>query len=103
MARLKISVISAAARAMAMSYKRAWLLLDSMNRTFAEPVTRGTPGGRQGGGAQLTPFGEAVLARMRRIEASAASATRRDVAALDRAARPDTAAAAPTCAIAKIP
>jgi putative restriction endonuclease len=49
--------ISAAARDMGMSYKRAWVLLDSMNQAFTEPVVTAAPGGPGGGGAVLTPFG----------------------------------------------
>jgi len=49
--------ISAAARDMGMSYKRAWVLLDSINRAFTEPVVTAAPGGASGGGANLTPFG----------------------------------------------
>src|SRR5215469_11982594 len=59
--------ISGAARDMGMSYKRAWLLLDSINRTFTEPVVVAAPGGAGGGGARLTPFGEEVLKRYRKI------------------------------------
>ena len=47
--------ISAAARAMGMDYKRAWLLLDSINHAFDTPVVVTMPGGPRGGGAQLTP------------------------------------------------
>src|SRR4249920_3182877 len=53
--------ISAAARDMGMSYKRAWVLLDSINRAFTEPVVTAAPGGAGGGGASLTPFGVEVL------------------------------------------
>src|SRR5216683_3083483 len=49
--------ISAAARDMGMPYKRAWVLLDSMNRAFKEPVVEAATGGAHGGGAFLTPFG----------------------------------------------
>ena len=52
--------ISAAGRAMDMSYRRAWLLLDELNHTFHEPVATTAHGGRSGGGASLTPFGEAL-------------------------------------------
>jgi molybdate transport system regulatory protein len=82
--------ISAAAREMAMSYKRAWLLLDSMNQAFAEPVVTGAPGGRRGGGATLTPFGRALLDRYKHIEKMATEAARSDLAALTRAARPES-------------
>jgi molybdate transport system regulatory protein len=59
--------ISAAAREMGMSYKRAWLLLDSINQAFTEPVVTAAPGGAGGGGARLTPFGAEVLERYNRI------------------------------------
>jgi molybdate transport system regulatory protein len=59
--------ISAAAREMGMSYKRAWLLLDSMNQAFTELVVTAAPGGAGGGGATLTPFGAEVLERYRLI------------------------------------
>src|SRR5438270_4645804 len=59
--------ISAAARDMGMSYKRAWVLLDSINRAFTEPVVTAAPGGAGGGGASLTPFGAEVLQRYNRI------------------------------------
>jgi molybdate transport system regulatory protein len=79
--------ISAAARDMGMSYKRAWLLLDSMNQAFAEPVVRAAPGGARGGGASLTPFGAEVLSRYDRIYRQAATKAAGDVAALDAQAR----------------
>ena len=81
--------ISAAAREMAMSYKRAWLLLDSMNQAFAEPVVRAAPGGSRGGGAALTPFGAEVLERYRRIHDRASAMAADDLAALARRARPE--------------
>jgi molybdate transport system regulatory protein len=82
--------ISAAAREMGMSYKRAWLLLDSMNQTFTEPVGTAAPGGAGGGGAALTPFGAEVLERYRRVLDQAAAIAEDDMAALARRARPDT-------------
>lgn len=48
--------ISAAARAMGMDYKRAWTLIDSLNRAFDRPVVERATGGSGGGGATLTPF-----------------------------------------------
>jgi molybdate transport system regulatory protein len=81
--------ISAAARDMGMSYKRAWTLLDSMNQAFTEPVTTAAPGGAGGGGAVLTPFGLDVLERYRRIDKEAAAIAADDMAALKRRARPD--------------
>jgi molybdate transport system regulatory protein len=81
--------ISAAAREMGMSYKRAWVLLDSINRTFTEPVVTAAPGGAGGGGARLTPFGVEVLERYARILERAASEAAPELAALARRARPD--------------
>lgn len=74
--------ISAAARGMGMDYKRAWLLLDSMNQAFDAPVVVAAPGGARGGGAQLTPFGAELLGRFRRLEAAAAALACDDLAAL---------------------
>ena len=81
--------ISAAARDMGMSYKRAWVLLDSINQAFTEPVVKAAPGGRGGGGAILTPFGAEVLERYRRIHERAAEIAADDLAPLKRRARPD--------------
>ena len=81
--------ISAAARDMRMSYKRAWVLLDSMNRAFDEPVITASPGGVKGGGASLTAFGAEVLERYLRIHDRAAATARDDLAALLRRSRPD--------------
>jgi len=79
--------ISAAAREMGMSYKRAWVLLDSMNQAFTELVVTAASGGAGGGGATLTPFGAEVLERYRRIHDRAAAMAADDVAALARRAR----------------
>lgn len=59
--------ISAAGRTMDMSYRRAWLLVDAMNRSFREPVVDASRGGKHGGGARLTPFGKEVLERYREV------------------------------------
>lgn len=74
--------ISAAARGMGMDYKRAWLLLDSMNQAFDSPVVGAAPGGSRGGGAQLTAFGAELLALYRRLEAKAAAMANDDLAAI---------------------
>ena len=79
--------ISAAGRAMGMSYRRAWLLVDSMNACFTDPVVESSPGGSGGGGARLTGFGHKLIARFRRIESKAAVAAAADLAALARARR----------------
>jgi molybdate transport system regulatory protein len=63
--------ISAAGRAMGMSYRRAWLLVDSLNRAFREPLVTTQHGGTRGGGAALTPLGQDVVARYRLMEKAA--------------------------------
>jgi molybdate transport system regulatory protein len=52
-----------AARELGMSYRRAWLLVDGLNRSFTEPVTRASVGGRGGGGVQLTTLGTDLVRR----------------------------------------
>lgn len=67
--------IAAAGRAMGMSYKRAWQLVETMNATFATPVVTSVRGGARGGGATLTPAGTEVLAAYRdAVEAASAAA-----------------------------
>jgi len=61
--------ISAAGRAMDMSYRRAWLLVDAMNRCWREPLVETSPGKSQGGGARITALGEQVLAHYRALQA----------------------------------
>ena len=74
--------ISAAGRAMEMSYKRAWDLVDEINRICRQAVVERQTGGKKGGGAALTPFGISLVARYRKIERDAASAVRKELAAL---------------------
>ena len=85
--------ISAAGRALAMSYRRAWLLADELNRSFVEPVLAAQPGGRSGGGATLTPFGRRLVACYREIERDAATASAERLAELRRAVAPRAAMA----------
>src|SRR6266581_6243192 len=66
--------ITAAARQLGMSYRRAWLLVDTMNRCFRSPVVEAEAGGKRGGGTRLTPLGSEVVMRYRRIEKRAAAA-----------------------------
>jgi len=82
--------ISAAGRAMGMSYRRAWTLVDGLNRLFRSPVVTTQPGGVRGGGAALTDVGHDVIARYRAAERAAAKASASELAALDavRAGRP---------------
>ena len=63
--------ISGAGRAMGMSYRRAWLLVDAMNRCWREPLVATSPGGAAKGGARLTAAGQEVLTLYRGLQAQA--------------------------------
>lgn len=60
--------ISAAGRAMNMSYRRAWMLVNTMNTIFSKPVIDSQRGGKHGGGAIVTPFGEELIVQFRETE-----------------------------------
>jgi molybdate transport system regulatory protein len=62
--------LSAAARALGMSYRRAWLLLHNTNEGFHEPVVELSVGGKDGGGTRLTDFGRRLVAGYRAFETS---------------------------------
>ena len=81
----KFGSISAAGRAMDMSYKRAWDLVDEINRVCRQAAVERQTGGKNGGGAALTPFGTSLVARYRKIERDAAQAARKELAALSSA------------------
>ena len=81
----ELGSISAAGRAMGMSYRRAWTLIDGLNGSFRSPVVTTQPGGARGGGAALTDLGHDVIARYRAIERAAAKASASELAALDAA------------------
>jgi len=66
--------ISAAARAMGMSYRRAWTLVEAMNRDFRKPLVETNAGGAGGGGAVVTAAGADALRRYRQMERKAARA-----------------------------
>jgi molybdate transport system regulatory protein len=74
--------ISAAGRAMEMSYRRAWVLVDEINRICRRAAVERQVGGKHGGGAILTPFGLSLVARYRKIERSAESAAGNELLAL---------------------
>jgi molybdate transport system regulatory protein len=76
--------ISAAGRSSGMSYRRAWQLVESLNRTFREPVVITRLGGERGGGAGLSPFGERLLATYRQMEAASKLATASSLAELEK-------------------
>ena len=71
--------ISAAAKQMHMSYRRAWGLVDLMNRCFDEPLVTTSPGGHHGGGAQVTEFGLLVLKTYRDIVSKASAAASQEI------------------------
>ena len=74
--------ITSAAKELGMSYRRAWLLVDTMNRCFKSPVVDTEAGGSRGGGTALTPLGVDVVRRYRRIECAAAKAGAADIRAV---------------------
>jgi len=80
--------ISAAGKEMGMSYRRAWLLVDEINRIFRDPLVEKQMGGSGGGGARLTKLGRDVVGRYRAIEGAASSATAANLKAL-KAALPE--------------
>jgi molybdate transport system regulatory protein len=80
--------ISAAARAMAMSYRRAWLLTEELNGLFRAPVVTTKLGGKAGGGAILTRFGHSLVRRYREMETSAQRILMPHLASLDAALKP---------------
>ena len=79
--------ISAAARVMDMSYRRAWLPIDGLNALFDTPAVSTTLGGRGGGTAALTPFGLEIVERYHAMHAAAEQAIARDAAVLARHVR----------------
>ena len=78
----KCGSISAAGRAMEMSYKRAWDLVDEINRICRQAAVEPQTGGKNGGGAVLTPFGISLVTRYRKIERNATTAVRKELQAL---------------------
>jgi len=80
--------ITAAARSLGMSYRRAWLLVDTMNRCFRKSVVEAESGGRRGGGTRLTETGAEAVRRYRRIEGQASRASAAQLRALLKLVRP---------------
>lgn len=72
--------ISAAARALGMSYRRAWLLVEEMNHCFRQPLVATATGGSKGGGAHVTELGHAILKRYLAMERRAQAAVAADMA-----------------------
>ena len=80
--------IRAAGASIGMSYRRAWLLGDEINRMFKEPAISTRHGGKSGGGAGLTEFGQELLSRYRRMEKASRDAMRADLDWLESNADP---------------
>ena len=74
--------IAAGGRRLGMSYKRAWMLVETLNGYFAGPLVVAATGGKAGGGAQLTKLGQDVLDRYRAMLAASEAACAKDIAAL---------------------
>ncbi len=74
--------ITAAARSIGMSYRRAWVLIDELNASLKRPAVRSAKGGEHGGGSDLTEVGESLIGLYRRIEARAAKTCADDIKAL---------------------
>jgi molybdate transport system regulatory protein len=68
-----------AAQALGMSYRRAWLLLDGLNRSFTEPASTASIGGQGGGGVTLTPFGLEIIRAYRAAAQAIESAARQEL------------------------
>jgi molybdate transport system regulatory protein len=81
----KTGSISAGGRALGMSYRRAWLLVDELNQIFAEPVVSAHHGGVKGGGASLTDHGRRIVALYRDAEAKMRAAAQGEIDGIERA------------------
>lgn len=81
--------ISAAAREMGMSYRRAWTLVETMNTAFREPLVAAATGGKGGGGASVTSFGHEALKRYRAMEEKAAASVTAEMNAFTEMLDPD--------------
>lgn len=79
--------ISAAARSLDMSYRRAWLLIDELNRSLKSPATHSEQGGQSGGGCTLTPVGETIIRLYRDVEEVARRSCAKQIAELTRLIR----------------
>jgi molybdate transport system regulatory protein len=75
--RIERSIIGAS-RALGLSYRKCWLSVDALNRTFESPVVATYPG-RRGSGAEITPFGERLVALYRSIERHASNSAKKSL------------------------
>jgi len=81
--------ISAAARSLDMSYRRAWLLVEEINQALREPAVAAETGGRRGGGAAVTPAGEQLVGLYRTIESRARTGASDEFRAIGKLVRSD--------------
>ena len=79
--------ITAAARHLGMSYRRAWLLVEQINEALRKPAVSAAPGGRHGGGAVLTPIGEQVIELYHTIEEVSRTPARQEFRAIAKLVR----------------
>lgn len=86
--------IRQAAKDLGMSYRRAWLLVDSINRSFMKPATSSSIGGTGGGGVELTDFGSELIQRYQALNRRIESLVRSEFADMARMASPASARAA---------
>jgi molybdate transport system regulatory protein len=80
--------ISGAGRQLGMSYRRAWMLIDEMNRALSTPAVNTATGGSHGGGTALTTVGEQLVKHYRAIESASRVAAASDISALTRLLAP---------------
>jgi molybdate transport system regulatory protein len=74
--------IAAAGRALGMSYRRAWELVEELNTTFGRPVVQSRTGGKSGGGAELTPLGYLIVGRYRALQKAVDQASQAHLSAI---------------------
>jgi molybdate transport system regulatory protein len=84
---LSTGSISAAARLIGMSYRRAWILVEEINHMLAQPAVKTETGGRRGGGATVTPVGKQIITLYRDIEGQARIAAGGKSRAIDKLVR----------------
>jgi molybdate transport system regulatory protein len=98
---MRCGSLSEAARQMGISYRRAWLLLDSLNNSFDLPATVNSVGGRGGGGAQVTPFGVLLIERYREVERRLNDVARESLEEIKKRVNRDSAPSAPRVSLSK--